>query len=59
MNALLEKGNHEGWSVYFFGAKEEVVSKAVTNIKERFENLTIAGCHNGYFDWNDTYVKRK
>ena len=26
MNSLLEKGNQEGWSVYFLGAKEEVIS---------------------------------
>jgi N-acetylglucosaminyldiphosphoundecaprenol N-acetyl-beta-D-mannosaminyltransferase len=59
MTALLEEGNLQGWSVYFFGAKEEVVSKAVTTIEERYENLTIAGYHNGYFDWNDTYVQEE
>ena len=59
MTALLEEGNRQGWSVYFFGAKEEVVSKAVTTVKERYENLTIAGYHNGYFDWNDTYVQEE
>ena len=26
MTSLLEKGNQEGWSVYFLGAKEEVIS---------------------------------
>ena len=59
MTTLLEEGNRQGWSVYFFGAKEEVVSKAVTTVTERYENLTIAGYHNGYFDWNDTYVQEE
>lgn len=59
MTALLEEGDRQGWSVYFFGAKEEVVSKAVTTVTERYENLTIAGYHNGYFDWNDTYVQEE
>ena len=59
MTALLEEGNLQGWSVYFFGAKEEVVSKAVTTIEERYQNLTIAGYHNGYFNWNDTYVQEE
>ena len=59
MTALLEEGDRQGWSVYFLGAKEEVVSKAVTTVTERYENLTIAGYHNGYFDWNDTYVQEE
>ena len=33
---MLEKGNQEGWSVYFLGAKEDVIAKAVHNIKEAF-----------------------
>ena len=35
------------------------MSKAVTTVKERYQNLTIAGWHNGYFDWNDTYVQEE
>jgi len=53
MNSLLEKGNQEGWSVYFLGAKEEVISKAVHNIKGSFPSLKIAGWHNGYTDVNE------
>lgn len=52
MAALLEKGNDEGWSVYFLGAKEEVISKAVGKIKEQFPYLNIVGWHNGYADVN-------
>lgn len=52
MTALLAKGNDEGWSVYFLGAKEEVISKAVGKIKEQFPHLKIVGWQNGYTDVN-------
>src|SRR6476619_6172887 len=50
MTMLLEKANQEGWKVYFLGAKEDVISKAVNNIKETFSQLNIAGWHHGYTD---------
>ena len=50
MKMLLEKGNQAGWSVYFLGAKEEVINKAVQNIKEEFPTLNVVGWHNGYAD---------
>lgn len=48
MTKLLEKANEESWSVYFLGAKEEVIDKAVRNIKVKFPKLMIAGWQNGY-----------
>ncbi len=50
MTSLMEKGNEEGWSVYFLGAKEEVIDKAVNKIKATFPQLKIAGWHHGYAD---------
>jgi N-acetylglucosaminyldiphosphoundecaprenol N-acetyl-beta-D-mannosaminyltransferase len=37
------------WSVYFFGAREEAVSRVVEIFKARFPNLRVAGFRNGYF----------
>ena len=40
----------EGFSVGFIGAKEEVIQKAVQNIRNEHENLNITYIRNGYFD---------
>ena len=40
----------EGYAVGFLGAKEEVVQKAVSNLRSEFEKLNITYVHNGYFD---------
>ncbi|MCQ6278674.1 WecB/TagA/CpsF family glycosyltransferase [Bacillus sp. EB600] len=54
MCSLLEIGSREGWSAYFLGAKEEVVTKALANVKDIYSGLTIAGYHNGYFKDSDS-----
>lgn len=47
---LFEKGNEEGWSFYFFGAKEEVSKKACENVAKDYPNINIVGRHNGYYN---------
>ncbi|WP_294401721.1 WecB/TagA/CpsF family glycosyltransferase [uncultured Clostridium sp.] len=47
---VLIKADREEKSVYFLGAKEDVVVKCVENIKRDYPHLKVAGCHNGYFD---------
>ncbi|MDD5687657.1 MAG: WecB/TagA/CpsF family glycosyltransferase [Elusimicrobia bacterium] len=49
MNFLLNYAQANNHSVFFLGAKEEVITKAVQNIKEKFPELKIAGYNNGYF----------
>ena len=39
--------------VFFLGAKEKVVAKAVDNISNSFPNIHIAGFRNGYFNEED------
>lgn len=36
-------------SVFFLGAKEKTIEKAVRNIRNKFKSLRIAGFHSGYF----------
>ncbi|MGX6446096.1 WecB/TagA/CpsF family glycosyltransferase [Neobacillus sp. K501] len=49
MCELLTYGNSQGWSAYFLGAKKEVLEQAISNIKESYPNLVIAGFRDGYF----------
>lgn len=39
----------KGYKPYFFGAKEEVVTKVVSKFKQQYPNLKVAGYRNGYF----------
>lgn len=49
MTALLKYAQQKNRSVFFLGAKEEVITKATEEIKKKFPDLKIAGFHNGYF----------
>jgi N-acetylglucosaminyldiphosphoundecaprenol N-acetyl-beta-D-mannosaminyltransferase len=50
MYNLLEKACARNYSVYFLGAKPEVVKKAVEVIKASYPGLRLAGYRDGYFD---------
>lgn len=49
LNAMAEK---EKLSVFYLGAKREVVEETARRMKETHPNLDIAGTHHGYF-WDD------
>jgi len=49
MAALLERGGRERLSVFFLGAKEEVIQTLVGLCAERYPGLRVAGHRNGYF----------
>jgi N-acetylglucosaminyldiphosphoundecaprenol N-acetyl-beta-D-mannosaminyltransferase len=50
--ALMERAAHEGWRVYFLGAKEEVVAQVSEIYSSKYRKLIVAGARNGY--WSDT-----
>lgn len=52
LERILKLADENGLSVYFVGAKEEILNKAISNIKSKFSNLVISGSHNGYFKEN-------
>lgn len=49
LERLLEIADENGYSVYFVGAKDEILQKAIVNIKAKFPNIVVKGQHNGYF----------
>ena len=49
MQKLLHLANEKGYSVYFFGAKEEVLTDMLAIFKKDFPNLRVVGHRNGYF----------
>lgn len=58
MARLLAFAASEGHPVYFYGAKEEVVTKAISNIKEANPGLVVAGYTNGYEKDEQALVRR-
>lgn len=48
MEKLLNFATTEGYPVYFYGAKEEVITKAISEIKKVQPQLIVAGYTNGY-----------
>jgi N-acetylglucosaminyldiphosphoundecaprenol N-acetyl-beta-D-mannosaminyltransferase len=49
MQHLVERAHQKGYSIFFLGAKEEVVSKVVDVYTEQYGEEIIAGYRNGYF----------
>lgn len=50
---LIELANRKGYSIYLFGAREDVVLKVQTVLRQQYPSLKIAGYRNGYFTEND------
>ena len=50
---LLEECAKSGDNVAIVGAKEEIITKAVENLKKEINGLNIVYYHNGYFSDND------
>jgi N-acetylglucosaminyldiphosphoundecaprenol N-acetyl-beta-D-mannosaminyltransferase len=46
---LLKKILNSGYKLFLLGAKEEIVVKAINNLRKRFPGLNICGYNNGYF----------
>lgn len=46
---VIRRAEIEGWSVYILGGTEEVIEKAVANVKNDFPKINIIGYHEGYF----------
>jgi len=53
MEELLGHSARRGYSVYLFGATQDVVDECAARAKQRHPALVIAGCRNGYFKFQD------
>jgi N-acetylglucosaminyldiphosphoundecaprenol N-acetyl-beta-D-mannosaminyltransferase len=53
MEATLAAAEARGFSAFLLGARDDVLQRAVRNIKKRHPSLKIAGAHHGYFDEHD------
>lgn len=51
-HALLAMSAERGYSVYFLGATDDVVTKTVARVAQTNPGLKVAGYHHGYF-WHD------
>jgi len=58
MMSLLEEAHLKGYRVYFLGAEDSIVKKAVKNCMDKYPNLNIVGFHHGYFDLEDEEIVR-
>ena len=48
MDRLLQKANENKYKVFFYGAKEETVVKAISEISKKYPDIIVAGYVNGY-----------
>lgn len=53
MQNLVRLSYEKHYKIFFFGAKEEVVSEVVKRYSEQYSKDIIAGYRNGYFDKKD------
>ncbi|MBU5284242.1 WecB/TagA/CpsF family glycosyltransferase [Limosilactobacillus reuteri] len=56
MQDLVALSEEKKYSIYLLGAKENVVKKTASVLKDKYPNLNIVGLHNGYFgkeQWED------
>lgn len=56
---LLKLAEKKGYSVFFLGAKQEVVKRVVSNVALMHPEIKIAGFHHGYFWDNEQEVVDK
>ncbi len=49
MYGLLKKANENGYRIFFFGAKEEVLYRIIEKVRREYPGVKIAGFHHGYF----------
>lgn len=53
---LLDLANKKNYSVYFLGAKIEILEEMLKQLKIKYPNLKVAGYHDGYFGHSDDIV---
>lgn len=55
MMALLEHAEKQAWTVYFLGARRDVLIDAVAEVRRRHPRIRVAGSRDGYFATNEEH----
>ncbi|HQQ81702.1 MAG: WecB/TagA/CpsF family glycosyltransferase [Cyclobacteriaceae bacterium] len=53
MESLVDLAHKNGYKIFFFGAKEEIVKGVVDHYSKKYSPAVVAGYRNGYFGPND------
>lgn len=56
MLRLLQLSNEKQLKVYMVGAKQEIIEKAVANVRKSYPNVDVVGYRDGYFDLSDRSI---
>lgn len=62
MQDLVALSAEKGYTVYFLGAKQDIVEKTAIILQKKYPRLKVVGAHNGYFqetDWPEVCNKLK
>jgi N-acetylglucosaminyldiphosphoundecaprenol N-acetyl-beta-D-mannosaminyltransferase len=59
MAALVQLAADRGLRVYFLGATQDVVARCVSNLRERYPSLPVAGFRDGYWDATDAEAEAR
>jgi N-acetylglucosaminyldiphosphoundecaprenol N-acetyl-beta-D-mannosaminyltransferase len=51
--AILKRAATKRYRVYYLGATDEIVKKAVSNVKKRHPEIIVCGSHHGYINKNN------
>lgn len=54
MDALMARAAERGWRVFVLGARDDVLDRAATVLRDRHPGLVLAGLRNGYFSADET-----
>ncbi|WP_430534995.1 WecB/TagA/CpsF family glycosyltransferase [Listeria rocourtiae] len=54
MLGLLEKANEMNMSVYFVGAKPNIIDKLIEHVKFKYKGIEVVGARDGYFTASDS-----
>jgi len=46
---VLRRAALNGYRIFFLGAREDILRKAVTRLQQQYPGLQVVGCRNGYF----------
>ena len=58
MDMLCQLSNDKGYKIFMYGAREETISKAKVNLKNKYPNIKIVGYINGYEKNKDLIIKK-